>query len=170
MRNAVKDPAGRIAIVALQTCARLALLERRAPNVEDFAEDFIDAIRIELMTAELAALRLPHRDRDARAKQIVKELERIPYLMTHCDIRLTAEETPEGRIAAACRILVDEMRRRVVPTYPDIADFREHLRPFIQREILLAELDEARRPAVTRGERIREMISALAALHAERDK
>jgi hypothetical protein len=80
------------------------------------------------------------------------------------DLRTTAADTPEARIAAACQNLCEQFRTNPDCHTPDIADFRDHLRPFIRREILLAELDEARRPSLLRGDRMRTIIAALAEL------
>lgn len=74
------------------------------------------------------------------------------------------DETPEGRIAAVARSLCVQMGEKLKRT-PDYADFREALRPFIQREILRARIDEARK---TSGRvltaRVRELAAELDAI------
>jgi hypothetical protein len=64
--------------------------------------------------------------------------------------RIQQEETPEARIGAAARSLVIKMRdefnrTNTGPCEPDYADFREGLRPFIKRELLMARIEEARK-------------------------
>ena len=65
--------------------------------------------------------------------------------------RIFDEPTPEGRIAAACRTLWHRMRedaaRRGKPkgdysSEADYADYRDALRPYVQRELTLARIDE----------------------------
>jgi hypothetical protein len=80
------------------------------------------------------------------------------------NLRATAEDTPEGRLAAVCHALCEKFRMIPDSHPPDIADFRDCLRTHIRREILMAELDEARRPSLLRGERMRVIIAALADL------
>lgn len=68
--------------------------------------------------------------------------------------RTQNENTPEGRLAGVARSLVIKMedrhnKSRVGPREPDYADFREALRPYVQRELLLARIDEARKTAAT---------------------
>ena len=57
--------------------------------------------------------------------------------------RLIEEQvTPEARLAVvAHRLLLKEVER---PLTPDFADFRDALRPYVQKEILLARIAEAR--------------------------
>jgi len=79
--------------------------------------------------------------------------------------RVHAEDTPEGRIAAVCKSLMTQMaekyrKGRSGPSAPDYADFREVLRPFIQREILNARIDEAR---MTSGRILTARVKELAA-------
>jgi hypothetical protein len=63
--------------------------------------------------------------------------------------RIHNEGTPEGRLAAVAqslRIQIQE-RYRVAgcgPVEPDYADFAKAFRPYIQRELLMARIDEAR--------------------------
>jgi hypothetical protein len=47
----------------------------------------------------------------------------------------------------------------VGPAEPDYGDFREALRPYVQRELLLARIDEARKSA---GERLTSRMKELA--------
>lgn len=74
------------------------------------------------------------------------------------------DDTPEGRIATLARALCRQMRKKF-DLDPDTADFCEVLRPFIQRELILARVDEARK---TSGriltERARELQKELLAL------
>jgi hypothetical protein len=55
------------------------------------------------------------------------------------------EKTPEGRMAAIARDLMPGFDgvRRVGGEYPDYADFREAFKPYLERELLAARLDEA---------------------------
>jgi hypothetical protein len=55
------------------------------------------------------------------------------------------EETPEGRIAAVARSLCLQMKQKLNREQPDYADFRDVLRPFVQRELIRARIDEARK-------------------------
>lgn len=84
--------------------------------------------------------------------------------------RIEHEDTPEGRIAAVAKSLCIQMadkrrdERRAL-TEPDYADFRDVLRPFIQREILTARIDEARKTlGSTLTDRVRELAAQLYAL------
>jgi hypothetical protein len=54
-----------------------------------------------------------------------------------------AGKTPEDRIAAVARTLTHKMYEEH-SRLPDYADFRQALKPFIQREMVLARIDEAR--------------------------
>lgn len=53
-----------------------------------------------------------------------------------------SEAKPEERIAAVCRSVHERFHPNAMT--PDYADYRDALRPFIQREILLAQIEEAR--------------------------
>jgi hypothetical protein len=79
--------------------------------------------------------------------------------------RTHQEDTPEGRLAAVARSLMIKMedrhnKSRVGPREPDYADFREALRPYVQRERVLAQIEEARKTSVTA--RVKELASELA--------
>jgi hypothetical protein len=63
-----------LARIAVQTCARVTLLERRAPRESDFSDDFGDFIRLEKLCDELRTLRTPALSRNKRARQIIEEL------------------------------------------------------------------------------------------------
>jgi hypothetical protein len=84
--------------------------------------------------------------------------------------RIHHDETPEGRLAAVCRSLMTQMDTRyrktgVGPAEPDYADFRDALRPYVQRELLLARIEEARKSAgVLLTMRIRELAEELYAV------
>lgn len=54
------------------------------------------------------------------------------------------EKTPEGRIAAAAANLMIEMRQ-TVKHEPDYADFRDRLKPYIERELITVRLRELAR-------------------------
>lgn len=61
--------------------------------------------------------------------------------------RMIEEITPEGRVAAAARSIATKMskdfsNRHAHYQIPDYADFRDGLRIHIQRELLLARLEE----------------------------
>ena len=60
--------------------------------------------------------------------------------------RITTEASPEGRLAAVARTLAMKMKDGQRGD-PDYADFRDALRPYVQREILLARITEARHVA-----------------------
>jgi hypothetical protein len=56
--------------------------------------------------------------------------------------RILEGATPEDRIAAAARLIMVRMiGHRDVPDY---ADFRDLLRPYVEREILMGQLEEAK--------------------------
>jgi hypothetical protein len=80
------------------------------------------------------------------------------------NIRQHLETTPEGRLAAVCRIA---MFREVNLHHhlPDYADLRESLRIPVQVELLGAQLDEARLKP-DNDERIRQLIEEIALLKA----
>jgi hypothetical protein len=74
------------------------------------------------------------------------------------------DESPEGRIAAVVRSLCIQMEKKR-KREPDYADFREVLRPFVQRELLNARIDEARKTAgLMLTARVRELAAELQAL------
>lgn len=54
------------------------------------------------------------------------------------------EVTPEERIAAVAKSLCTQMRKTLHGREPDYADFRDVLRPYIQKELLMARISEAR--------------------------
>jgi len=60
------------------------------------------------------------------------------------EIKYALARTPEARLAVIARHLVT---RLVVPApfLPDYADFADELRPYVRREILLAQIAEAQR-------------------------
>jgi len=56
-------------------------------------------------------------------------------------------------------------KTKVGPSEPDFADFREALRPYVQRELLVARIEEARRSAgVLLTARMRELADELYAI------
>ncbi len=77
--------------------------------------------------------------------------------------RVHHDDTPEGRMAAVARSLCIQMKNSL--REPDYADFRDVLRPFLQRELLNARIDEARKTsgrALT--QRVRELAKELQAI------
>lgn len=84
--------------------------------------------------------------------------------------RIHSDPTPEGRLAAVCRSLMTQMearyrKTRVGPSEPDCADFREALRPYVKRELLLARIEEARISAgVLLTARVQELANELYAI------
>jgi len=81
--------------------------------------------------------------------------------------RIDREESPAGRIAAVARSLclhfeAERRRTGVGPSEPDYADFRDVLRPFIERELILARIDEARKTGgIALTARIKELAADL---------
>lgn len=87
--------------------------------------------------------------------------------------RIVLEETAEGRLAAVVKTLFLEMRLKFanrLPEYrePDYADIRDAIKPFLDREICLAKLKEAKwnRTLDFREVRIRELEQELRSLDA----
>jgi hypothetical protein len=87
--------------------------------------------------------------------------------------RVNADSTPEGRLAAVARSLMIQMENNfrgthVGPSEPDYADFREALRPYVQRELLLARIDEARRAfGLILTERMKQLTAEFIAVQQE---
>jgi hypothetical protein len=81
--------------------------------------------------------------------------------------RIVHEQTPEGRIAAVAKSIAVRMRADL-RREPDYADYREALRPYIQRELLLARIAEARHSfGETLTVRMRELALQLEAINQE---
>lgn len=59
------------------------------------------------------------------------------------DGRITSEPTPEGRIAAVVFSVWVQMRDHEKKD-PDYADYRDALRPFLRRELILALMQDLR--------------------------
>lgn len=57
--------------------------------------------------------------------------------------RITDEPTPEGRLAALVFSIRAHMRDHEKKD-PDYADFRDAMRPFVRRELILARLEDLR--------------------------
>lgn len=79
------------------------------------------------------------------------------------NVRIFDEETPEARLAAVARTLMDLVLANHLstgrgPRQPDYADFREAFRPFLEREVLVARIDEARR---VHGEKLTARVAEL---------
>ena len=78
--------------------------------------------------------------------------------------RVHLDDTPEGRIAAVARSLCIQMQKKL-KREPDYADFRDVLRPFLQRELLNARIDEARKTSgAVLTARVKELAAAIQAL------
>jgi hypothetical protein len=81
--------------------------------------------------------------------------------------RIQDEETPEGRLAAVAHSLAIQMQKCFAekcfgPSQPDFADYREALRPFVKRELIMVRIDEARKVSGrVLTERIRELAAEL---------
>lgn len=84
--------------------------------------------------------------------------------------RVHDDDTPEGRIAAVCKSLMLQMSDRHIktrsgPSSPDYADLKEVLRPFVQRELLNARIDEARKTSgMILTARVKELAAQLQAI------
>lgn len=79
--------------------------------------------------------------------------------------RIDSEATPEGRLAAVARSLA--LRLAKDKREPDYADYRDALRPFVQRELILARIEEARKAhGVRLTNRIQELTMELAVVNA----
>jgi len=59
------------------------------------------------------------------------------------DGRIASEPTPEGRLAAVVLSVFIQMRDHEKKD-PDYADYRDALRPFLHREIILARMKDVR--------------------------
>jgi hypothetical protein len=74
--------------------------------------------------------------------------------------------SPEERIAAAARAL--QLHYEPESKVPDIADYRDGLRVYVRRELILARIDEARQISGTvLTERIRVLAAELAKCEME---
>lgn len=76
--------------------------------------------------------------------------------------RIYQDGTPEGRLAAVARSLALRMAEQ--KKEPDYADYRDTLRPFVKRELILARIEEARKSA---GEMLTARVAELAKELAE---
>jgi hypothetical protein len=85
--------------------------------------------------------------------------------------RIHAEKTtPEERLAAVAKSLCLQMKEKWKRD-PDYADFRDVLRPFVQRELLRARIDEARLcSGRTLTDRVRELSEELTAVQLPDEK
>ena len=59
------------------------------------------------------------------------------------DGRIAGEPTPEGRLAAVAFSVMVQMRDHEKKD-ADYADYRDCMRPFVRRELILVQLDELR--------------------------
>ena len=80
------------------------------------------------------------------------------------NVRYKLARTPEARLAVIARDLVECMADPV-PFTPDYADFADELRPYVRRELLLAQIAEAQRSGTFRH--ILELQALLALLERE---
>jgi hypothetical protein len=82
--------------------------------------------------------------------------------------RMKEAKTAEARIAAVARSLTLRMQKGLddpekLKNVPDYADFRVALHPYIERELLLARIDEARKTAAAQiTSRVKELALQLA--------
>jgi hypothetical protein len=82
--------------------------------------------------------------------------------------RVRDMKTPEERLAAVARSLAIQMQDKLLDAeklkdVPDYADFRDKLRPYVRRELILARIDEARKlGAITLTTRMKELALELA--------
>jgi predicted metal-binding protein len=80
--------------------------------------------------------------------------------------RFAHEETPEGRLAAIAVWIAETFADRHAktghgPTAPDVADLREIMRPYVQRELLKARIDEFERLGESRNKRRTDLVREL---------
>jgi len=73
------------------------------------------------------------------------------------NLRIDYEPTPEGRLAVVARIAMTHVME--AHREPDYADFRDALKPFVERELILARIDEARKAS---GLRLTNRVAELA--------
>jgi len=79
------------------------------------------------------------------------------------DGRITAAPTPAGRLAALLRSIVIQRVRPIPPT-PDYGDIAERIHPFLEKEGLLAGIEESEEE--NNSERVRELEGKLAIVKA----
>jgi len=79
------------------------------------------------------------------------------------DGRITAAPTPAGRLAALLRSIVIQ-RVRPVPPVPDYGDIAERIHPFLEKERLLAGIEESQEE--NNSERVRELEGKLSIVKA----
>lgn len=80
------------------------------------------------------------------------------------------ETTAEDRIAAVAKSLCIQIGDKFRGRVPDYADFRDALRPFVQRELLRARIDEARKlSGRVMTERVKELAKELDAIEYPND-
>lgn len=80
--------------------------------------------------------------------------------------KIAYQDSPEGRLAAVAVVLMEQFEDRhaktgVGPSKPDVADIREAIRPYIQRELIRARIDEAERGISVKGNRRTELVREL---------
>lgn len=88
--------------------------------------------------------------------------------------RMSSEETPEGRLAEQLAAVAKSLSIQMWDTYrktgvgprePDSADYREAFRLYIQRALVLARIDEARKSqGLVLTARVQELAAELAAI------
>lgn len=71
--------------------------------------------------------------------------------------RSYSEDTPEARLAAVARSLVEQMAKKF-RREPDYSDYRKVFRPFLAKELILVRIAEARKLGVKQlSERMKEL-------------
>jgi 2-C-methyl-D-erythritol 4-phosphate cytidylyltransferase len=80
--------------------------------------------------------------------------------------RIVHDATPEGRLAAVAKSVFSKLK--TIRREPDYADYRDALRPFVRRELILARIEESRKVSGrVLTERMRELAGELMEVDAE---
>lgn len=82
--------------------------------------------------------------------------------------RIKLEQTREGRLAAVVASLNEQTQERkrntgVGPDLPDLADYRDKLRPWVKREELMIKLETARQLRKLSSDALEEWMRSLTA-------
>lgn len=85
--------------------------------------------------------------------------------------RIRKEDTPEGRLAAVVKTIIENMRiaRNDLRFDPDQVDLREGLRPFVERELLIARITEMLLPAASFSTRMASLTDELRVIEEQMD-
>lgn len=80
--------------------------------------------------------------------------------------KIMYQDTPEGRIAAIAVVLAEQFEERHAktgkgPAKPDVADVRQAIRAYVQRELIRARIDEAERGRDAKATRREELVHEL---------